>query len=104
MIRASEMAPGFRARCVANRHGLFLPRNWHPSQGIALLALSGRCRYQTRNSAGKGGECPKISLVFVTEGKHGFAARQTCWKRQKQKPGKTHQAFIFFHIKLNTDN
>ena len=37
--------------------------------------------------------------------------RQTLFRRTqdfvetaKQKPGKTHQAFIFFHIKLNTDN
>ncbi len=44
MNRATEMAPGFRARCVPNRHGLFPPRNWQPStlaNGIQLAEQKG---------------------------------------------------------------
>jgi len=161
MNRATEMAPGL---CARNRHRLFPPRNWQPSPCIALLALSGTCRYHTRNEAGIGADTahawgaqshlmrwtdehhyevpnnpphprvlvnetlgtrlaqrlgpPPTPVEMISQGMLVFDkwtcssnGRQTLFRRTqdfvetaKQKPGKTHQAFIFFHIKLNTDN
>jgi hypothetical protein len=69
-------------------------------------------RFPARSSAGKGGESRDFAGMLVfdkwTRNSNG---RQTLFRRTqdfvataKQKPGKSHQAFIFFHIKLNTDN